>query len=73
MILEINLGPFAPVVGYVGAILAVVYGIWALIWKKKVWETPQNILPPHNSRVVRNCTRSGNGIYLVKYKSSKSV
>ncbi len=46
MPLEINFGPFAPVIGYVGAALATVYGIWSLIWKKKVWQTPQNILPP---------------------------
>lgn len=45
MLLEVNFGPFAPVVGYVGAALAAVYGIWALIWKKKVWQTPQDILP----------------------------
>jgi len=46
MLLEVNFGPFAPVVGYVGAALAAVYGIWALIWKKQVWQTPQYILPP---------------------------
>ncbi len=45
MILEINYGPFAPLFGYVGSIVATVYGIWTLIWKKKVWKTPQEILP----------------------------
>jgi hypothetical protein len=46
MLLEISAGPFAPLFGYVGALLALVYGIWTLIWGKKgIWETPQDIIP----------------------------
>lgn len=45
MLLEINAGPFSPIVGYLGALIAAVYAIWTLLWRKKVWETPQNILP----------------------------
>lgn len=45
MLLEINVGPFAPIVGYLSALIAAVYAIWTLIWKKKVWKTPQDILP----------------------------
>ena len=45
MLLEINVGLFAPIVGYLGALIAAVYAIWTLIWKKKVWKTPQDILP----------------------------
>lgn len=45
MFLEINTEPFAPIVGYAGALIASVYAIWTLIWRRKVWETPQNILP----------------------------
>lgn len=45
MLLEVNVGPFAPFVGYLSALIAAVYAIWTLIWKKKVWKTPQDILP----------------------------
>lgn len=44
--LNVDLGPFAPVFGYVSAIVGAVLAIWTLLWRNKVWETPQQIVPP---------------------------
>ena len=45
MLLEINAGPFAPLVGYASAIVASMYAIWTLLWRQKIWQAPQNLLP----------------------------
>jgi|GEM_PF-1685404 hypothetical protein len=45
MLLGVNLGPFAPVVGYISCAMAAVLAIWTLIWRKKIWGTPEGTVP----------------------------
>jgi hypothetical protein len=50
---EINAGPFAPVVGYVGAILSAVFLIWRL-WAHRLvaWRSPEEDLPNTAPKIV---------------------
>jgi uncharacterized protein YacL len=45
LVFSVNLGPFAPVVGYIGCAMAAAFAIWTLIWKNQIWKTPQETVP----------------------------
>ena len=53
LILEANAGPFAPLVGYIGAIVGAIFLIRQMIWgSKQLWVTPGDILPRLSIRII---------------------
>ena len=57
VLLDINVGPFAPVVGYVAALIGTIFTISVLVWGKgQIWNTPGDVLPNNISRLVAIAT-----------------